>query len=43
MIPVVIGTSGKLSRLYQKYLESIPGKDSGAELQKMAILGIELI
>jgi hypothetical protein len=43
MISVVICTSGNLSRLYQKYLENIPGKHSSAELWKMAILGIVYI
>jgi hypothetical protein len=39
VIPVVIGTTGTLTRGLRKYLEEILGKRSIDSLQKAAILG----
>jgi hypothetical protein len=37
--PVIIGTTGTISKAFRKYLSSIPGKHDIKELQKTAILG----
>jgi hypothetical protein len=39
MIPVIIGATGTISKLFRKYVSSIPGKHEVRELQKTAILG----
>jgi hypothetical protein len=39
VIPVIIGTTGIVSKSLQKYLETIPGQHSVDFLQKTAILG----
>jgi hypothetical protein len=43
VMPVIIGTSGTISKSLRKYLSSIPGKHDIKELQKTAILGTEHI
>jgi hypothetical protein len=37
--PVIIGTTGTISKSFRKYLSSTPGKHGIKELQKTAILG----
>jgi hypothetical protein len=37
--PVIIGTTGTISKSLRKYLSSVPGKHDIKELQKTAILG----
>jgi hypothetical protein len=37
--PVIIGTTGTISKSFRTYLSSIPGKHEVKELQKTAILG----
>jgi hypothetical protein len=37
--PVIIGATGTISKLFRKYLSSVPGKHDIKELQKTAILG----
>jgi hypothetical protein len=37
--PVIIGTTGTISKSFRKYLSSIPGKHEVKELQKTAIFG----
>jgi hypothetical protein len=39
VIPVIIGTTGTISKSFRKYLSNIPGKHEIKELQKTAILG----
>jgi hypothetical protein len=39
VLPVIIGTTGIVSKSLQKYLETIPGQHSIDTLQKTAILG----
>jgi len=39
VIPVIIGASGTISKLFRKYVSNIPGKHEVKELQKTAILG----
>ena len=39
VIPVIIGATGTISKLFRKYLSNIPGKHEIKELQKTAILG----
>jgi hypothetical protein len=39
VMPVIIGTTGTISKSVRKYLSSIPGKHGIKELQKTAILG----
>jgi hypothetical protein len=39
VIPVVIGSTGTVTRGLRKYLEEMPGKYSIVSLQKTAILG----
>jgi hypothetical protein len=39
VIPVVIGATGTICRLFRKYVSDIPGNDDAKELQKTAILG----
>jgi len=39
VIPVIIGATGIISKLFRKYVSSIPGKHEVKELQKTAILG----
>jgi hypothetical protein len=36
--PVIIGSTGTVSKSFSKYLSSIPGKHDTKELQKTAIL-----
>jgi hypothetical protein len=38
-IPVIIGTTGTISKSFRKYVKNIPGKREVMELQKTAILG----
>jgi hypothetical protein len=37
--PLIIGTTGTISKLFRKYVSSIPGNQEVRELQKTAILG----
>jgi hypothetical protein len=37
--PVIIGATGTISKLFRKYLSSVPGKHDIKELQKTAVLG----
>jgi len=39
MIPVIIGTTGTISKSFRKYVSNIPGKHEVKELQKTAIFG----
>ena len=39
VIPVIIGATGTVSKLFSKYVSNIPGKHEVKELQKTAILG----
>jgi hypothetical protein len=39
VIPVIIGATGTISKLFRKYVRSIPGNHEVRELQKTAILG----
>ena len=39
VIPVIIGASGTVLKLFRKYVSNIPGKHEVKELQKTAILG----
>jgi len=39
VIPVIIGTTGTISKLFRKYVSNIPGNHKVKELQKTAILG----
>jgi hypothetical protein len=39
IIPVIIGTTGVVTRSLRKKLEAVPGKHSIDSLQKTAILG----
>jgi len=39
VIPVIIGTTGTISKSLRKYASNIPGKHEVKELQKTAILG----
>ena len=39
VIPVIIGVTGTISKLFRKYVSNIPGKHEVKELQKTAILG----
>jgi len=39
VIPVIIGSTGTLSKSFRKYVSNIPGKHEVKELQKTAILG----
>ena len=39
VIPVIIGASGTISKLFRKCVSNIPGKHEVKELQKTAILG----
>jgi len=38
-IPVIIGTTGTISKSFRKYVSNIPGKYEVKEVQKTAILG----
>jgi len=38
-IPVIIGATGAISKLFREYVSNIPGKHEVKELQKTAILG----
>jgi len=38
-IPVIIGTTGTVSKLFRKYVSNIPGMHEFKELQKTATLG----
>jgi hypothetical protein len=39
VIPVIIGTTGTITKSFRKYLSNVPGKHEVKELQKTAILG----
>ena len=39
VIPIIIGTTGTISKSLRKYVSNIPGKHEVKELQKTAILG----
>jgi hypothetical protein len=39
LIPVIIGTTGSISKSFRKYVSSIPGNHDAKELQKTTILG----
>jgi len=39
VIPVIIGTTGTISKSFRKYVSKIPEKHEVKELQKTAILG----
>jgi hypothetical protein len=39
VIPVIIGTTGTISKSFIKYVSSIPGNYEVKELEKTAILG----
>jgi len=39
VIPVIIGATGTISKLFRKYVSNLPGKHEVKELQKTAILG----
>ena len=39
VIPVIIGATGTISKLFRKYLSNTPGKHEVEELQKTAVLG----
>ena len=39
VIPVIIGATGTISKLFRKYVGNIPGSHEVRELQKTAILG----
>jgi len=39
VIPVIIGATGTISKLFRKYMSDIPGNHDVKELQKTAILG----
>ena len=39
VIPVIIGATGTISKLFRKYVSNIPGNHEVKELQKTAILG----
>jgi hypothetical protein len=39
VIPVIIGTTGTISKSFRKYVSTIPGNHEVKELQKTAILG----
>jgi len=39
VIPVLIGATGTISKLFRKYVSNIPGKHEFKELQITAILG----
>ena len=43
VIPVIIGATGTISKIFRKYVSNIPGKHEVKELQKTAILGAALI
>jgi hypothetical protein len=38
VIPVIIGATGTISKLFRKYVSDIPGNHDVRELQKIAIL-----
>jgi hypothetical protein len=38
-IPVIIGTTGTISKSFRKYVSNIPGKHEVKKLHKTAILG----
>jgi hypothetical protein len=39
VIPVIIGTTGTISKSFRKYVSAIPGSHEVKELQKTVILG----
>jgi hypothetical protein len=39
VIPVIMGATGTISKLFRKYVSNIPGNHVVKELQKTAILG----
>jgi hypothetical protein len=43
VMPVIIGTTGTISKSFRKYLSNTPGKHCIKELQKIATLGTKHI
>jgi hypothetical protein len=43
VIPVIIGATGTISKVFRKYVSNIPGNHEVKELQKTAILGTAYI
>ena len=43
VIPVIVGATATISKLFRKYVSNITGKPEVKELQKTAILGTVLI
>ena len=39
VIPVIVGTTGTISKSFRKYVSNVPGKREDKELEKTAILG----
>jgi hypothetical protein len=39
VIPVIIGATGTIQKIFRKYVSNTPGNHEGKELQKTAILG----
>jgi hypothetical protein len=39
VIPVIMGATGTISKLFRKHVSNIPGNHEVSELQKTAILG----
>jgi len=39
VIPIIIGATGTISKLFRKYVSNIPGKHEVKELQNTTILG----
>jgi RNase P/RNase MRP subunit POP5 len=39
VIPVIVGTTGTISKAFRKYMSNIPGHHRVKELQKTAMLG----
>ena len=39
LIPVIIGSTGTISKSFRKYMSNIPGNQEVKELQKTSILG----
>jgi hypothetical protein len=38
-VPVILGATGTISKLFRKYVSNIPGNHEVKELQKTAIFG----
>ena len=43
VIPVIVGATGTISKLFRKYVSNVPGNLEIKELQKTAILGTAYI